>query len=49
MSQIQQEKPHPIFYHPDIIKEDHRSRCIVCDLAYWLMKDIVKVALEEKA
>lgn len=45
--QLQQEPARKIYYHPEIISEQHRERCPTCDMAFFLMKDVVKTATEE--
>ena len=42
MSQVETFERKIIYYHPEIIELSHREYCITCDMAYWLMKDIVK-------
>lgn len=47
MSQTELEATRRIFYHPEIISFEHRKDCNVCDMAYFLIKDIIKVSSEE--
>lgn len=35
-------------YHPQIINAEHRVMCLGCELAYFLIKDIVKTSEEQK-
>ncbi len=48
MSELETEKARLIYYHPEIINPKHRQYCPTCDMAYFLMKDLLKGCEVEK-
>ena len=48
MNELKTEQIRRIFYHTEIINPEHRSNCNTCDMAYFLIKDILKVSEVEK-